>query len=91
MDGELAHRTVSRYFPGADKARSDSVRHSPECEAFGTWVLNSCFMEVKNEFQKHQSQEDRGLHNRRHPGIGNDRAAACSDVLTEGTQFPEGR
>ena len=51
MDGELAHRTVSRYFPGADKARSDSVRHSPECEAFGTWVLNSCFMEVNMNFR----------------------------------------
>jgi hypothetical protein len=48
-------------------------------------------MEVKNEFEKYQGQEDRGLHNRRHPGIGYDRAAACSHVLTEGTQFPEGR
>ena len=91
MDGEPAHRTVSRYFPGADKARSDSVRNSPECEAFGTGVLNSCFMEVMYELQKYQSQDDRGLHNCRHPGIGNDRAAACSDVLTEGTHFPEGR
>jgi hypothetical protein len=48
-------------------------------------------MEVKNEFEKYQGQEDRGVYNCRHPGIGNDRAAACSDVLTEGTQFPEGR
>ena len=39
--GELVQQTNRGSFSGADKARSASVRHSPECEAFGTWVLNA--------------------------------------------------
>ena len=37
----------------------------------------------ENEFKKYKSQEDRSMHHCRHPGPGHDRAAACSDVLTE--------
>ena len=38
-EGELAHPSEFIHFYGADKARSASVRLSPECIAFGTWVL----------------------------------------------------
>ena len=58
-----------------------------ECEAFWTWVHSSThsIQEVllENEFKKYKSQEDRSMHHCRHPGPGHDRAAACSDVLTE--------